>query len=108
MGVLQDFFNGNFSAVWDDIIKGFHKLPKPVQDFIVKLESDEGQLLQTLAEAALAGVIQGGFSTAAFVAAGKSIVAQAAAQGKTILISDAMAQINILAAPLNTTQPTAS
>ena len=108
MGVLQDLFEGNFSGVVDDIKKSFATLPQPVQDFITKLESDEGQLLQTLAETALQSVIAGGFSTASFVAAGKSIVADAAAQGKTILISDAMAQLNILASPLNTAAPVAA
>ena len=101
---LKDFFTGDFTAAWNDIVSAFKKLPPQVQDFVVKLESDEGQLLQTLAETALASVVSGGFSTASFVAAGKSIVAQAAVQGKTILISDAMAQLNILASPINTTQ----
>lgn len=96
-GFFKDLFAGNFSGVWEDIVSAFQKLPQPVQDFIVRLEGDEGQLLQTLAEAALQDVVAGGFTTASFVAAAKDVVAKAAAQGQTILISDAVAQINILA-----------
>lgn len=96
-GFFKDLFAGDFNGVWQDIVSAFKKLPQPVQDFITRLEGDEGQLLQTLAATALQDVISGGFSTASFVAAGKDVVAKAAEQGKAILISDAIAQLNILA-----------
>ena len=99
-GFFKDLAAGDFSAAWEDIVSAFKKLPQPVQDFVAKLETDEGQLLQTLAETAVQDVMAGGFTTASFVAAGKDVVAKAAAQGKTIAISDAMAQLNILAASL--------
>ena len=104
-GFFKDLFNGDFTGVWEDVVSAFKKLPQPVQDFIAKLEGDEGQLLQTLAATALQDVIAGGFTTASFVAAGKDVVAKAAAQGKTILISDAMAQINILASAARPVAP---
>jgi hypothetical protein len=103
-----DLISGNFSNALKRLEDLFSSLSPQVHAFIEKLASDEGKLLQTLAESALQSVITGGFSTASFVAAGKGIVAAAAAQGKTILISDAMAQLNILASPLNTTQPVAA
>jgi len=99
-GFLKDFFTGDFTSAWEDITSAFKKLPQPVQDFIVKLETDEGALLQSLAETALQDVIAGGFTTASFVAAGKDVVAKGLAQGKTIAIGDAMAQLNILAAAI--------
>lgn len=99
-GFIKDFFTGDFTSAWNDILAAFKKLPQPVQDFVAKLESDEGQLLQTLAETAIQDVVTGGFTTASFVTAGKDVVAQALAQGKTIAISDAMAQLNILASAL--------
>ena len=99
-GFIKDFFTGDFAAAWQDIVSAFKKLPQPVQDFIIKLESDEGKVLQALAETAIQDVATGGFTTASFVAAGKDVVAKAAEQGKAIAISDAMAQLNILAASL--------
>lgn len=99
-GFLKDFFTGDFTSAWQDIVSAFKKLPQPVQDFIIKLETDEGKLLQSLAEVAIQDVVTGGFTTASFVTAGKDIVAQASDQGKTIAISDAMAQLNILATSL--------
>ena len=102
MGVLQDFFSGNFSGVIHDIAAAFSKLPAPIQAFIAKAESDEGKLLSSLATTALTDVVAGGFTTASFVAAGKAVVAQAASQGKTILISDAMAELNIQASAAQT------
>jgi len=99
-GFFKDLIHGDFLAAWGDIVSAFKKLPQPVQDFFVRLESDEGQLLQTLAAAAIQDVVTAGFTTASFVAAGKDIVAKALDQGKTVAISDAMAQLNILATPL--------
>jgi hypothetical protein len=99
-GFLKDFFTGDFSQAWQDIISAFKKLPKPVQDFIIKLESDEGQVLQSLASVAIQDVVAGEFTTASFVAAGKDVVAKALEQGKTVAMSDAMAQLNILATSL--------
>ena len=99
-GFLKDFFTGDFVGAWNDIVSAFKKLPQPVQDFVIKLETDEGQVLQSLAEVAIQDVVAGGFTTASFVAAGKDVVAKGLAQGKTIAISDAMAQLNILAASL--------
>jgi len=103
-----DLISGNCSNAFKRLEDLFSSLSPQVHAFIEKLASDEGKLLQTLAETALQSVITGGFSTASCVAAGKCIVAAAAAQGKTILISDAMAQLNILASPLNNTQPVAA
>ena len=100
MGVLKDLFSGNFSGVVDDIVKSFHKLPQVEQDFIVKLEGDAWTLIRSLAAVAINDVVAGGFSTASFVAAGKDIVAKGAEQGQAIGISDAIIQLNILAAPL--------
>lgn len=97
MSFFTDLFSGNFTGAYEDIVKGLQSLPAPVQAFIVKLEGDAGALLQTLAEAALQDVVAGGFTTASFVAAAKDVVSKGLAQGQTILISDAMAQINILA-----------
>lgn len=99
-GFIKDFFTGNFSKAWEDIVAAFKKLPQPVQDFVVRLETDEGQLLTTLSQVAIQDVVAGGFTTASFVAAGKDILAKALTQGKTIAMSDAMAQLNILATPL--------
>ena len=101
-GFFKDLFSGDFIAAWHDIVAAFEKLPKPVKDFIIRLEKDEGYLLQQLAQAALHDVVSGGFTTVSFVAAGKDIVIKALEQGKTIAISDAMAQLNILAAATRT------
>lgn len=99
-GFIKDFFSGDFALAWKDITEAFKKLPQPVQDFIMKLESDEGQVLQNLASVAINDVVAGGFTTASFVAAGKDVVAKALEQGKTVAMSDAMAQLNILASAL--------
>lgn len=106
-GFFKDLFNGDFPGVWQDILSAFKKLPQPVQDFIIKLESDEGQLMQQLCSVAVKDVVSGGFSTASFIAAGKDVVAQALAQGKTIGISDAIAELNIIASPLRQAAPVA-
>jgi len=100
-GFFNHLFHAEFAAAWNDIVLGFQKLPQPVQDFIRKLGTDEGQLIIRLAEAELPALIAAGFTTASFVQAGKNIVSNALAQGKTVAISEAMAQINILAAPVN-------
>ena len=83
----------------------FASLPKEVQDYLERLKTDEGSLLQRLALTAVQDVVSAGFTSASFVTAGKDIVAQALAQGKTIAINDAIAQVNILAAPLRTAAP---
>lgn len=97
MGIFSDLFSGNFSGVVDDIEKSFAKLPAPVQSFIAKIESDAESLLMSLATIGIADVAAGGFSTASFVTAGKDIVAKASSQGQTILMSEAMAALNIMA-----------
>lgn len=104
-GFFKDLFSGNFTGAWQDIVFAFQKLPVPVQTFVVKLESDGGQLLQSLAATGIQDVAAGGFTTASFVAAGKDIVTKGLAQGQTILMQDAMAQLNILAASMNPPQP---
>ena len=96
-------------TVFERIKEWFIGLSPELSDFLHRLLSDEGKLLQELAAQELQTVIAGGFSTASFVAAGKDIVAKALAQGKTVLIGDAIAQLNILAAPVRpatTTTPT--
>jgi hypothetical protein len=104
-GFFKDLFSGNFTGVWQDVVSAFQRLPVPVQTFVVKLEGDGGQLLQSLAATGIQDVVAGGFSTASFVTAGKDIVAKGLAQGQTILMQDAMAQLNILAASMNPPQP---
>lgn len=99
-GVLKDLFSGNFSGVVADIESAFAKLPQAEQDFITKLESDAWNLIRSLASVAINDVVAGGFSTASFVTAGKDIVAQGEAQGQAIGISDAITQLNILAAAI--------
>ena len=100
-GFFKDLFAGDFTKVWEDVVSGYNRLPQEVKDFLIRLEDDGENMLQTLAQAALQDVVAGGFTTASFVAAGKDIVAKGLAQGKTILLTDAIAQLNILAAGLN-------
>jgi len=108
MGVFQDLMKGNFSAVISDFEKGFAKLPSPVQAYVVKVENDVEGLLVGLAKTAFQDVMTGGFSTASFVAAGKDIVAKGLAQGYTILMSDAMAMLNMLYSEYVTNTTTSS
>ena len=100
-GFFKDLFAGDFTKVWEDVVSGYNRLPQEVKDFLIRLEDDGENMLQTLAQAALQDVVAGGFTTASFVAAGEDIVAKGLAQGKTILLTDAIAQLNILAAGLN-------
>jgi hypothetical protein len=97
MGVLQDLLKGDFPAVWEDIVKGFQRLPQPVQSFIGKAETDLGTLASSLAQTAFQDVVTGGFTTASFITAGKDVLAKGLEQGQTILMSDAMAFLNMLA-----------
>ena len=106
-GFLKDFFTGHFATAWKDVTEAFHRLPQVEQDFIIKLESDAWALTRKLAGVAINDVVAGGFSTASFVSAGKDIVAQGAAQGQTIGISDAIIQLNILAGALRPATPVA-
>lgn len=101
-GIFKDLFSGNFSGVVDDIKSAFAKLPTPLQAFITKVENDAEGLLMSLAQTAYNDIASGGLNTASFVAAGKDVVAKAAAQGTTILMSDAMAAINIMASGTQT------
>jgi hypothetical protein len=96
-GFFKDLFSGNFSGALADITDGLAKLPAPVQAFIVKVEDDAEGLLMSLAQTAYSDVVAGGLSTASFVAAGKDVVAKAATQGATILMSDAMVAVNLVA-----------
>lgn len=108
-GIFKDLFTCNFSGVMNDITSAFKKLPQPEQVFILKLESDAWNLIRSLAGVAISDVVTNGFTTASFVTAGKDVVAQAAAQGQTVGISDAIIQLNILAnglRPVGTTTPT--
>lgn len=100
MGVLQDLFAGNLPAVWHDITAGLQKLPAPLKTFITKVENDAENLLSNLASVAIKDVEAGGFTTASFIAAAKDVVAQALAQGQTILISDAVAMLNLFASEI--------
>lgn len=100
MGVLQDLLAGNFSGVVHDITAGFSQLPAPVQTFVVKVESDAEGLLGNLCSVAIKDVETAGFTTASFVAAGKDVVAQGLSQGTAILISDAMAMLNMFASTM--------
>lgn len=101
MGILSDLFSGNFSGVYDDIVKSLQKLPPAVQKFITELESDEGLILQNLIDVAVKDVETAGFTTASFVAAGKDVLAQLIAQNiSTFSIQKVIGLINIAAAPL--------
>lgn len=100
MGILSDLAKGDFSGVWDDIVKSFNRLPQNEKDFIAKLESDAWDIIRKLSGIAINDVVAGGFSTASFVTAAKDVVAQGAAQGQAIAISDAVIQLNILASTL--------
>ena len=108
-GFLKDFFTGDFATAWKDVTEAYNKLPQVEQDFITKLESDAWTLIRSLAGDAINDVVAGGFTTASFVAAGKDVVAKAAAQGQEVGISDALIQLNILASALKpaTTTPAA-
>ena len=104
-GFLKDFFTGDFATAWKDVTEAFKKLPQVEQDFITKLESDSWALIRSLADVAFKDVVAGGFTTASFVAAGKDVVAQAAAQGQTVAISDAVIQLNILKSAMDANAP---
>jgi len=104
-GFLKDFFTGDFATAWKDVTEAYNRLPQTERDFITKLESDAWSLIRSLASVAINDVAAGGFTTASFVSAGKDIVAQAAEQGQTVAISDAIIQLNILKSAL---QPTSS
>ena len=97
MGVWSDIFSGNFSKVPADFAADIAGLPAPVQTFLVKIENDAEGLLMSLAQTAYNDVVAGGLTTASFVAAGKDVVAKAAAQGAAILMSDAMVAVNLVA-----------
>lgn len=100
MGVLSDLAKGNFSGVWDDIVKSFNRLPQNEKDFIAELESDAWNLVRTLSGVAINDVVAGGFTGDSFRAAAKDVVAQGEAQGQAIAINDAYIQLNILAKAL--------
>ena len=101
MGILSDLFSGNFSGVYEDVVKSLQKLPPSVQNFISALESDEGQILQNLVSVAVKDVETAGFTTASFVAAGKDVLAQLVSQNiSTFSIQNILGLINIAAAPL--------
>lgn len=109
-GFFKDLFSGNFSGVVEDITSATDKLPAPVQAFITKVESDAEGLLGSLCATAIKDVETAGFTTASFVAAAKDVIAQALSQGSTILISDAMAMLNMFAStivPSTTAAPVA-
>jgi len=97
MSFFSDLFEGDFAKAWQDIVKMYSGLPPAVKTFLNKLGTVEGKLLEELASVAFQDVVAGGYTTAAFVAAGKDVVAKGLAQEKTILMSEAMAQLNILA-----------
>jgi len=112
-GFFKDLFSGNFSGALSDITSAFAKLPVPVQSFVTKVEDDTDNLIMGLAQTAYQDVVAGGLNTASFVAAGKDVVAKGLAQGKTILMSDAMVAVNLVAssaglsAPVETPAPAA-
>ena len=84
MGVLQDFFSGNFAKVETDIEKSLSNLPPWAQSLIGTLESDAGKLLSVAVTTAAQDVINGGLTTASFNAAAKDVAAKLTAQGTTM------------------------
>jgi len=100
-GFLKDFFTGDFTKSWEDIVSRYNKLPQVERDFIEKVESDAWSLVRSLAAVGIQDVAAGGFTTASFVSAAKDMVAKGAAQGQTIGISEAIIQLNILKSGLD-------
>lgn len=96
-----DVFTGNFSNAlkrledwWDS------ELPE-VKEFVTKLATTEGQILEDLITVAATDVVAGGFTTASFVTAGKDVLAKLVAQNiSTFNIQYILGLLNIKVAPL--------
>lgn len=73
MGILQDLFSGDFTAVENDIAKSLLTLPTWAQSLIATLESEEGKILSGLVTTAASDVLAGGLTTASFTAAAKDV-----------------------------------
>jgi hypothetical protein len=82
-----------FSTEWDAFVAKIESIPSSVQTLLSKLESDAGQIMQTLASTAAKDIAAGPLTTASYVTAAKDILAQLPSDGG-ILISDVLAVLN--------------
>jgi hypothetical protein len=74
--LLGDLFSGNFTNVEARIKNWWSGVSPAIQALIVTVETNEGQILQSLVPIAAKDVLAGGLTTASFVAAIKDVGAQ--------------------------------
>ena len=104
-GFFKDLFSGNFSALEKDVTSGIAKLPDWAQKLVTTLESDAGQLLNTLVTTAAQDVLNGGLTTASFTAAAKDVESKLVSQGITLGTQTVYVALNGVVASLAPAAP---
>lgn len=101
MNLLKDLATGNFSHAATRVQDWWSGVSPQIQHFLTEAESDEGKILEGLADVAVNDIATGGFSTASFVNAGKDVLAQLIAKNiSTFTMQHVMAMLNIKVIPL--------
>jgi len=99
-GFLGDLLSGNLSKAWEDIVKGFARLPDWLQSFISKMGTDEVAILSGLCNDAIADLMAdianpSALTTAQITAQAKAIFAKLVAQNvSTFTLQDVFSALN--------------
>src|SRR4051812_25835725 len=96
-----DVLHLNFSHAWERLKDWYSGLPAWMRAIGDKIGTQEGVVFKSLVQVGLQDVVSGGFTTVAFIKAGKDILAQLIAQEiKIFSMQDVMAALNMAVAAL--------
>jgi hypothetical protein len=93
--LLKDIVTGNFTSAEQRIKDWWSGVSPRLQAFITQSETDQGKILETLAATGAQDVINGGLSTASFVAAALDIESKGVAMEVTWARTTIFALLNI-------------
>ncbi len=93
--LIKDILEGNFTSAEQRIKDWWSGVAPAIQNFLAKVESDEGKILTGLAQTAAQDVISGGLTTASFVAAALDVESKLVAQEIALARTDIFAALNM-------------